>query len=45
MLNFAKKLEFKTKNLKAHIVREQIRHIWVNKSIIELDKLFSNKLD
>ena len=45
ILNFVKKLELKTKNLKANIVKKQIRQIWAIKIIAKLDILFINNLD
>ncbi len=44
-LNFAKKLELKTKNLRVDIIKERIRQIWAYKMIAKLDPLFTNNLD
>ena len=44
-LKLAKKLGLKTKNLNAEIVKERIRQIWANKTIAQLDLLFTNNLD
>ncbi len=44
-LKLAKKLGLKTKNLKAEIVKERIRQIWMNRTIAELDLLFKNNPD
>lgn len=44
-LNLAKKLELKTKNLKADMFIEQIRQIWDNKIIVKLEIFFSNNLN
>ncbi len=45
MLNLAKKLGLKTKNLKTDIVKERIEQIWANRTLAGLDKLFANKPD
>ncbi len=45
ILNLAKKFELKTKSLKIDVVKEQKRQIWVNKTITELDVLFTSNPD
>ncbi len=45
ILNLVKKLGLKTKNLKVDIVKERIGQIWANKTIAELDVLFTNNPD
>ena len=41
-LNVARKLGLKTRRLKAKVINERIRKIWANKTIAELDLLFTN---
>ena len=41
-LNLARKLGLKTKELKAEVINERIGQIWANKTIAELDLLFTN---
>ena len=43
-LNLARKLELKTKRLKVEMVNEQIRQIWTNRTIVELNLFFINNL-
>ena len=43
-LNLAKKLGLKSKSLKANVVKERIGQIWANRTIAELDVLFTNNL-
>ncbi len=45
MLNLAKTLGFKTKNLKTDIIKEQIEQIWANRILARLDELFANNPD
>ena len=45
ILNLAKKLGLKNKNLKINLVKAQISEIWVNKTITELNILFTNNSD
>lgn len=45
MLKLIKKLGFKIKNVENNLVKKQIRQIWANKTIVELDKLFTHKPD
>ena len=40
MLNLAKKLGFKTRNLSSALVKESIQSIWANKIIGQLNALF-----
>lgn len=44
-LNLARKLGLKTKGLKAEMVNKRIWQIWANKTITELDLLFTNNLE
>ncbi len=44
-LNLAKKLGLKTKGLKVDVVKERIGDIWANRTIAELDVLFTNNPD
>ena len=44
-LNLAKKLGLKTKSLKVDLIKAQIGEIWANKTIAEMDILFTNNPD
>ena len=44
-LNLAKKLGLKTKSLEIDLVKVQIGEIWANRTIAELDALFTNNPD
>ncbi len=45
ILNLAKKLGLKTKNLKTDILKEQIEQIWANRILAGLDEFFANNPD
>ena len=45
MLNLAKKMGLKTRNLSSTLVKERILLIWANKPIEQLDALFKENLD
>ncbi len=44
-LNLVKKLGLKTKGLKVDVMKEGIGNIWANRTIAELDVLFTNNPD
>ena len=45
MLNLAKKMGLKTRNLSSTLVKERIQSIWANKTIGQLDALFKENPD
>ncbi len=45
ILNLVKKLGLKNRSLKVDVVKERIGEIWANRTIAELDVLFTNNRD